>query len=68
MKLKTYLIEYMSENRTEPMAFFFAEKKEAYNAWARFADTAMPGDSLTLKKNGNIIASLNRGQKRGGDS
>jgi len=68
MNLKTYLIEYMTENRTEPMAFFFSDKKTALDVWARFADTAMPGDSLTLKKNGNIIASLNRGQKRGGDS
>jgi len=68
VKLKTYLIEYNTGKRTQPMAFFFAEKKEAYNAWARFTDTAMPGDSLTLKKNGSTIASVNRGEKRGGDS
>ena len=27
MNLKNYLIEYMTENRTEPMAFFFSDKK-----------------------------------------
>ena len=65
MKLKTYLIEYMTENRTEPMAFFFADEKEARKSWARFVNTAINGDILTFKKNGEIIASLKCAPNRG---
>ena len=64
MNLKTYLIEYDTENRAEPMAFFFADKKTALDAWARFVNTAIPGDHLTLKKQGEIIASFKRAPTR----